>query len=175
MGLSIAPDFRRLLPARLAFGFSLSLTALALMAASLALSPLEPDATNDAPPLFPLGIAMSIFVAALVIGIIVTPFRDLFVRRSFPFLRAGYGAVAALPLAYLVLPGQTLAQRGVMIVGLEIYLLLSALAFVGFCRLFGVYGDSARCSRFVLTASRELGRILSVSGIAPLAASRLRS
>jgi hypothetical protein len=142
MGRSFAPNFRRLVPACLAFGFSLSLTALALMSLSVVFSPLEPGATDDLPPFVLLLATFLIFVAALVCGLIVTPFRGLFVQRSFPYLRAGYGAVAALPLACLVLPGLTFGQRGVMILGLEIYLLLSALAFVGFCRLFGVFAES---------------------------------
>lgn len=126
-----APSFRRYVPTCLAFSFSLAFTALVLLGGSAATTRLEPGDTADAPPFVVFMLAMAIFVAALPIGAVFVPFRDLVLKRSFPFVRRGSLVLVAAPLVAFALPGLTLGQKAVIFSCLEIYLLLSTMVFVG--------------------------------------------
>ncbi|TAJ70691.1 MAG: hypothetical protein EPO51_16510 [Phenylobacterium sp.] len=144
MAHPLAPNFQRFLPAWLVFGSSVSLAAFLMMVTSAALTPLDPDSTADAPPAFLLLAAVFIYFAALAAGLFLVPFRRLIVGPRFPFARRGYGLVAALPLAALALVELTWGQRLVIVGGLEIFLAVSALIFIGLGRMFGAFDEAER-------------------------------
>lgn len=141
MGDRLAPDFRRFLPAWIAFATSVSLSVFVLAIPQSLRALVAPSGEiDDAPPMLVVMLGVFVYVAALAVGLVAVPFRRWFVGPRFPFLRRGYVAVACLPFVAWLLPDGTPADRAVMFVGFEIYMLLSAAFFVLLGRWFGAFG-----------------------------------
>src|ERR1044072_3364269 len=122
-----APDFRRFLPAWIAFATAVSLAFFVLALPASVWELFDPSGEiTDAAPVLVIVVCVAVYFSALPIGAVVVPFRHWFVGPRFPFLRWGYLPVACAPLGAWLLPEQTLGSGAVLLVGLEIYLLLSA-------------------------------------------------
>ena len=109
MRSQFAPDFRRFVPAWLVFGSSVSLAVFVLLAPPSLRRLIDPGSGegdgDDAPPMLVLMLSVFVYVGALILGLVVVPFRRLVIGPRAPFVRRGYLVVAAVPLMGLASPG----------------------------------------------------------------------
>ena len=144
MRSQFGPDFRRFLPAWLVFGSSVSLAAFVLLAPPSLWGLVDPGDRDDAPPMLVFMLSVFVYLGALVLGLVVVPFRRLLIGPRAPFFKRGFLAVAALPLIGLTLPGLLWIQRAYLTLAAEVFLVISALFFVVLGRLFGAFDDVER-------------------------------
>lgn len=137
------PTFWRFLPAWLAFGSSVGFTAFAGMVAAVVLNPPGPN-DDDFPPMLILATSVMIYVAALVVGVVLVPFRRWVIGPRFPFVRLGYALLAAVPLLWLAAPGMPWAQRILLFVAWEIFFAAGAAVFVVLGGWFGAFDEAER-------------------------------
>lgn len=138
-----APDFRRFLPAWLAFGLAVGWAVFALAGTSVALSSPEVVGISDFPPIMVWLLSLSAHLGGLVIGAVVVPFRRFVVGPRFPFVRRGYALVALIPLLFLLMPASWI-QRIYVALAFEVLFALIAVIFVLLGRLFGAFDEEER-------------------------------
>lgn len=133
----LAPRFERFREAWVAFSVAVSV-AVFVMTSLAAI--LHPD--DDWSPVAFGGLYLLLLCGAALIGLVLTPFRHLFVGPRAPFVRPGMGLLAVAPWLFGFSPHLTWAERARNVVSFEIFLILGLLTFVVLGHRLGAFPEA---------------------------------